>query len=115
MSRPRRKPRPPGNVQVICTGRGRHNRVPLRTGQLVRVGDEVRLVWDTREGPPPVTPFAAVDGTETCEVRCGTCGRHLKRHDDWLVQAALALAEHQGIAGDNSTPIELDISLIERT
>ncbi len=114
MSRPRRKPRPPGNVQIICTGRGRHNRVPLRTLQLVRAGDGAALVWNTREGPAPVTPFAAPGDVGTYDLKCGTCGRHLKRHEDWLVKAALALAEQQGVRGSDNTPIVLDVSLIER-
>ncbi len=114
MSRPRRSPASPGRVAVVCTGRGRHNRVPLGTLQLRRDGEAVRLVYNTREGPAPVTPFAAPNDIATYDLKCGTCGRHLKRHEDWLIQTAFALAGHQGISGDDSTPIVLDISTIER-
>jgi len=88
--------------------------VPLRTLQLRRDGEAVRLVYNTREGPAPVTPFAAPNDIATYDLKCGTCGRHLKRHEDWLIPTAFARAGHQGISGDDSTPIVLDISTIER-
>ena len=51
MPRPRHKRRPPGNVHVCCTGRGTHGEVgfppPL---QLIADGDQVRVVWDSRQG-----------------------------------------------------------------
>jgi hypothetical protein len=47
--------------------------------------------------------------------RCGTCGRHYKRREDKLGVIAMALADHQGITGDDNTPVILDISRIERT
>ena len=70
--------------------------MPLRTLQLRRDGEAVRLVYNTREGPALVTPFAAPNDIATYDLKCGTCGRHLKRHEDWLIQTAFALAGHQG-------------------
>jgi len=113
--RPPRKRRPPGVVHVICTGRGKHSRVPFRPDlRLIRSGGQVRIMWNRQQGPGPVTDFKAADGLETFEVRCGTCGRHFKRHEDKLAVTALVLAEHQGIRGDDNTPITIDISMIER-
>jgi len=71
-------------------------------------------MWNRRQGSGPVTDFQAADGLETFEVKCGTCRRHFKRHEDKLVVIIRALAEYQGIRGDDNTPIVLDISMIER-
>ena len=49
----------------------------------------------------------------TFEFTCGSCGRHWKRHEDEFIIVAFALADHQGITGDDSTPITMDISHIE--
>lgn len=116
MPRPRRNRRPPGQVRVICTGRGKHDRVPFRPDlRIIRTSDgQVHVMWDRRQGPGPVTGFGAADGLETFEVRCGTCGRHFKCHEDRLGTIIAALAAFQGIRGDDNTPIVLDISLIER-
>jgi hypothetical protein len=112
--RPRRKPRPPGSIRVVCTGRGKHDPVrfppPL---QLYDEGDRVRIKRDSRKGPAPVTPFHAADGLDTYDFKCGTCGRHWKRHEDEFITIAFALADHQGIRGDDNTPITVDISRIE--
>jgi hypothetical protein len=113
--RPRRNRRPPGQVHVICTGRGAHDPVPFRPDlRLVHRDGQVRVMHDRRQGPGPVTDFRAADGLDTFEVRCGTCGRHFKRHEDKLAVIIQALAAYQGIGGDDNTPIVLDISLIER-
>ena len=115
MPRPRRKRRPPGNVHVCCTGRGTHGEVgfppPL---QLIADGDQVRIVWDSRQGKAPVTPFRSGGGEQTFDFNCPKCLTHLKRRGDWLARATLALAGFQGISGDDNTPIMLDISMIER-
>ena len=116
MPRPHRNRRPPGVVHVSCTGRGAHSRVPFRPDlRMIRTGDgQVRTMWNRRQGPGPVTGFGAADGLEIFEVRCGTCGRHFKRHEDKLGTIIVALAEFQGIRSDDNTAIVLDISLIER-
>ena len=116
MSRPRRKPRPPGNVRVVCTGRGKHDPVrfkpPLQL-QLAAGEHPIRITWDSRMEIAPVTSFHAADGPNTFEFTCGSCGRHWKRHEDEFIIVAFALADHQGITGDDSTPITMDISHIE--
>jgi len=113
--RPRRNRRPPGVVHVICTGRGTHDRVPFRPDlRVIRHDGQVRVMWNRRQGSGPVTDFGAADGLRTFEVRCRTCGRHFKRHEDKLTVILAALATYQGISGDDNTPIVLDISMIER-
>jgi hypothetical protein len=114
--RPPRGRRPPGVVHVSCTGRGKHSRVPFRSHlRMIRPGDgQVRVMWNRRQGPGPVTGFGAADGLDTYEIRCRTCSRHFKCHEDRLGVIIAALAEHQGIRGDDNRPIVLDISLIER-
>lgn len=116
MPRPRRNRRPPGVVHVSRTGRGVHDTVPFRPDlRIIRTSDgQVRVMHDRRQGPGPVTDFRAADGLDTFEVRCGTCGRHFKRHEDKLAVIIQVLAEFQGIRGDDNTAIVLDISLIER-
>lgn len=114
MPRPRRNRRPPGQVHVICTGRGKHDSVPLRPVHLYEVGGELRIKWNTRQGPGPVTGFYDAEGRQTYETRCGTCGRHFKRREDKLGAIVTALAIHQGITGNDNTPVILDISRIER-
>lgn len=114
MSRPRRKRRPPGNVLVCCTGRGKHDLVRLRTLQLRIDGDRVRVYWDQREGAAPETGFRADGDVKTFEFQCGTCRRNPKFREDRLVEIARVLAEHQGIRGDDNTPIVLDISMVEK-
>lgn len=115
MPRSRRKPRPPGSIRVVCTGRGKHDPVrfppPL---QLYDEGDRVRIRRDSRKGPAPVTPFHASDGLDTYDFKCGTCGWHFKRHEDDFAEIALAFAVHQGITGDDNTVIVIDFSRIER-
>jgi hypothetical protein len=113
--RPHRNRRPPGVVHVVCTGRGTHDKVPFRPDlRAIRHDGQVRIMWNRRQGSGPVTDFKATDGLETFEVKCGTCGRHFKRHEDKLVVTIRVLAEYQGIAGDDNTPIVLDISMIDR-
>lgn len=115
MSRPRHKPRPPGNVLICCTGRGAQNPVRIRTLQLIVGETGVRLVWNQREGAPPVTGRRDETGMHTYELRCGTCRprRHLKIGEEKLAKAAMALDEYHGIRGDDNTPIPLDISALE--
>lgn len=115
MPRPRRRRRAPGNVHVCCTGRGSHAEVTLPPSlQLVADGDQARIVWDSRRGKAPVTPFRSGDGEQTFDFNCPKCPTHLKRRGDWLARAAMALAGLQGIRGDDNTPIRVDISTIER-
>jgi hypothetical protein len=75
----------------------------------------IRITWDSRMEIAPVTSFHAADGLNTFEFTCGSCGRHWKRHEDEfiIVAFAFAFADHQGITGDDSTPITMDISHIE--
>ncbi len=115
MSRPhprRRKPAPPGRVQVVCTGRGKHDPVPLRRLQLIRDGDTVRVLWRGGDGPAPETGFRAADGMKTLEFACRTCGRHAKYREDRLTEILRVLAENQETAGN--TPVVCDISMVER-
>ena len=117
MPRPRRKPRPPGSIRVICTGRGKHDPVRFRPPLQLRpsAGDPpVRVIWDSHWGTAPITAFHGADGQNTFEFMCRTCGRCWKRREDDLVTIALALAGHQGIEGDSRTPITIDVSRIER-
>lgn len=116
MPRPRRKPRPPGNAVAFCTGRGAHKRKHLRRLQLVADGGRVAIAWDQREGPPPETGFRAADGRKTFELVCPVCQprRHFKRREDDLVTIVVALGRQQGLTGSDNTPVEVDISLIER-
>ena len=115
MPRPRRTRRPPGSVHVICTGRGKHNPVPLRPDlQFFEAGGKLHIRWDRRQGTGPVTGFSDTDGLQTYETRCSTCGRHFKRREDRLGLIVIVLAGHQGIRGDDNTPVVLDISMVER-
>lgn len=115
MSRPRRKPAPPGRVQILCTGRGTHDVVKIRTLQMIDAGTEVALRWNQREGKPPVTGFRDAEGRQTYELKCNRCrpGRHLKIREDKLGKAAMALAGFHGISGDDNTPVPVDISALE--
>jgi hypothetical protein len=97
---------------VVCTGRGKHDPVPLRRLQLVRDGDAVRVLWRGGDGPAPETGFRAADGMKTLEFACRTCGRHAKYREDRLTEIVRVLAEHQETAGN--TPVVVDISSLER-
>ncbi|MHB1431396.1 MAG: hypothetical protein ACYCVZ_04695 [Streptosporangiaceae bacterium] len=113
MTRPRRNARPPGNAQILCTGRGTHDPVRIRALQMTDAGDEIRLLWNPREGSPPVTGFRDEAGRRTYDLRCRVCRRRLKIREDRLGRAAMALAEHYGIVRDDTRPVPVDISLIE--
>jgi len=114
--RPPRKPRPPGVVHVVCTGRGEHSTVRFLPDVQLWEDDQgrLRIKWDTRQGQGPVTGFYDTDGLQTYDKKCGTCGRHFKRREDKFGAIAMALAELQGITDNSSKPIILDISRIER-
>lgn len=115
MPRPRRNRRPPGQVHVLCTGRGAHDPVPLRPDlQVYEAGGRLRIRWNAGQGPGPVTGFHDADDLKTYETRCGTCGRYFKRREDKLGAIVMAIADHQGITGDDNTPVIIDISRIER-
>lgn len=116
MPRPRRNRRPPGNVHVICTGRGEHDAVPFLPDLQLYKDDRGRICirWNRGQRPGPVTAYSDADGLQTYEAKCGTCGRHLKRREDKFGAIAMALAIHQGITGDDNTPVIVDISRIER-
>lgn len=116
MPRPRRKPRPPGSIRVVCTGRGKHGPVRFQPPLQLQpsTGEHpIRITWDSRKEIAPVTTFRAADGLNTFEFTCRTCGRHWKRHEDELITTAFALADHQDIKGDDNMPITMDISRIE--
>jgi hypothetical protein len=111
----RHRPRPPGNVNVFCTARGNHDRVAFPpTLQLHVVGDRVRVFWDQRRGPDPVTEFRAEDDMKTFVYDCGSCPISPRFREDRLVRIAFAFAEQQGISGNDTTPIDFDISIAER-
>ena len=117
MPRPRRKPAPPGRVDIICTGRGdpEHNRNHLRTLQAVSKEGRIRFSWVPRGrmGRVPVTGHRrGEDGLHTIEARCGKCRRHLKRREEDFAEIVRVLAEKQGTRGER--PVIVDISLIER-
>ena len=116
MPRPRRARRPPGNVQVVCTGRGSHDAVPFPPDVQLYEDDQgrIRIRWNRAQGSGPVTAYSDADGLQTYEARCGTCGRHFKRREDRFGAVAMALAAHQGVTGDDNTPVTVDISRIER-
>ena len=116
MPRPRRNRRPAGTVNVVCTGRGTHDPVPLEPDiQFWDAGDgKLRLKWNKRQGSGPVTAFSDAEGFRTYENRCAACGRHFKRREDKLGVIVRVLAQHQGIAPADNTPVVLDISRVER-
>jgi hypothetical protein len=101
---------------VICTARGDHGEVRFPPDVQLYEDDQgrLRIRWDRRQGPGPVTGYSDADGLRTYEARCGTCGRHFKRREDkfWLI--AMALAGFQGITDNDNTPITIDISRIEK-
>jgi hypothetical protein len=111
VTRHRRKPRPPGNVLVLCTDAGAHDRVGLRTLQLFRDGGQVRVKWDQRQGPAPVTGFRAAGGARTLEFRCPVCRRNLKIGEARFAEVARRLAVQQEAAGN--TPVEMDLWIAE--
>ena len=109
------RPRPPGNVNVFCAALGKHDRVPfLPTLQLRVEGDRVRVFWDQRQGPAPVTDFRAEDDMRTFVYDCGSCSRTPRFREERLVRIAFAFAEQLGISGDDNRPIDFDISIAER-
>lgn len=111
----RRKPRPTGNVQVFCTGRGAHERVDLCPPlQLVRAGDRVRVLWNHQRGPAPVTGYRDADGWQTLIFDCPQCARTPKWHEPRFIEMTRVLAVHQGLEGNDKSPIEMDISTVER-
>ena len=114
MPRPRRKPRPPGNAQAVCTGRGRHKRRHIRRLQLAVDDGRVVIRWDQREGPAPVTDARSEEGWKTFDLECPVCRRRLKRREDWLIQAVIALGREQGLEGNDNTTVLIDISRVDR-
>ena len=108
-----RSPRPPGNALILCTARGTHAETRVRTLQVVRIGDRLGLMWNTREGPAPVTGYRDAEGRQTYVLRCRRCRRNLKIREDKLTEAIMALAASQGIVGDERTPIRVDLSAVE--
>ena len=117
MPRPRRKPAPPGRVEIICTGRGGpdHGRKHLETLQMVSAAEGIRFRWVPRGrmGRVPVTGNRrGEDGLHTIEARCGKCRRHLKRREEDFAEIVRVLAEQQGTRGER--PVIVDISLIDR-
>lgn len=107
----RRKPRWPGNAEIVCTNRGRHDPRLLRTLQLIRDSTgTVRVTWNPRQGPAPETGFHAQDGLKTLEFRCQACGRHPKVREDKFTEACRGLAVLQEVTGN--TPIVLDVSML---
>jgi hypothetical protein len=107
-----------GSILACCTGRGEHDLIrfepPLQlqpsTGE-----HAIRITWDSSTEAVPVTAFRAADGLNTFTFTCGTCGRHWKRREDEFIRIALALAGLQGITGDDTTRITVDISRVERS
>ena len=72
MPRPRRNRRPPGNVHVVCTGRGKHDAVPFPPDlQIVGRHGPVPS-GGTGPGPGPVTGIPR-RRPEDLEAKCGTC------------------------------------------
>lgn len=111
--RSRRKPRPPGNFAAVCTGRGKHDRTHIRRGQVTVDGTRLTVVWDLREGPVPIASYRE-DGGQTVLLECPTCHRRWKRSDDVVAQAVIVLGREQGLTGSDNTPVEVDISMIDR-
>jgi hypothetical protein len=113
--RPRRNRRPPGNVHVVCAGRSTHDPVQFSPPlQIIDDGGRLLVRWDRSGGAGPITDFRASDGLNTLEFKCTACPRHWKRREDEFGKIAVALAVHQGITGDDNTPVVVDISRIER-
>lgn len=117
MPRPRRKPAPPGRVEIICTGRGEpdHDRKHLEALQAIRENGRLRFKWMPRGqlGRVPVTGHRrSEEGLHTIDARCGTCRRHLKRREEDFAEIVQGLAEQQGTHGER--PVIVDISVIEQ-
>lgn len=108
MTRPRRKPAPPGRIRVCCSHRlkdaePRH----VTTLQMTADPESPHGIMVTALGGPPIEGHAY-------SFRCPepTCGRHLKIARARFVPLVVALAEQQNTHGD--TPIVVDIARIER-
>ena len=117
MPRPRRKPAPPGRVEIICTGRGDpdHGRKHMGWYRMVVEDGQVRLRWMPRGqmGRVPVTGHRRWEEWQTIDAGpCGRCRRHLKRGEEHFIDVIRVLAEQQGTHGER--PVIVDISLIER-
>lgn len=113
MPRHRRKPRPPGNGVIFCTGRGTHKRRHIRRFGLAVEGGKVVIMWDLREGDPPVAAYRE-DGGKTLTLPCLTCKRDWRRSEDDLVLIVIALGRAQARTDDDNTPVPVDISRLER-
>ena len=106
MSRPRRKPAPPGRVHVVCSHRG-DPRYP-GTKQLdilqMRPDGNGEITFTALNGPP-------IEGY-AYRYRCGICRRNAKIRKERMLPLVMALAEMQGTHGD--TPVVVDISHLDR-
>jgi hypothetical protein len=113
LPRPRRKrkPRPPGNFAVFCTGRGRHDRTHIRRGQVVTDDGRLGVVWDLREGPVPLASYRE-DGGQVFGLKCLTCGRNWERGGEDIAQRVIALGRAQGLTGSDNTPVAVDVSAL---
>lgn len=119
----RRKPRPAGTANVICTGRGRHERVVLWVLTAASNGAETILNWNAPPEHAPVTFYTAEDGRvgirqdaggwHTFEFRCTGrgCRIHRKLGEQKLADLLRNLAVAQEVTGNKA--VEFDISMYE--
>jgi hypothetical protein len=105
MSRPRRKPAPPGRVHVVCSHRQDGAPRRIRVLQMIADSQSPGGIMITAQGGPPVEGFAY-------SFECGSCPRHLKISKERFPQVVVKLAEMQGTHGE--TPVVVDISRLDR-
>lgn len=104
-------------MEIICTGRGDpdHDRKHLEALQMIHENGHIRFEWVPRGQLARIPVTGHRRGEErlhTVDVRCGTCRRHLKRHEEDFTVIVQALAEQQGTHGEK--PVIVDISLTEK-
>jgi hypothetical protein len=109
MSRPCRKPAPPGRVKVVCSHRSDRADTTdcrrIKVMQMLADSESPGGIMITALGGPRVEGFAY-------SFRCPDCHRHWKIAKERFPQVVVALAEMQGTHGD--TPVIIDISRLDR-
>jgi hypothetical protein len=109
MSRPRRKPAPPGRIHVVCSHRSENaataDRRRIKVMQMLPDSESPGGIMVTAPGGPSVEGFAY-------SFACGDCHRHFKVAKERFLRVVVALAEMQGTHGE--TPVVVDISRLDR-
>lgn len=121
----KRRPRPPGIVNVFCTWRGGHEHHYLGPLQAAwTAAGDVTFTWGRQWDQPPVTTYRHPDGRAawwrdedgryTFEFKCPypRCPVHVKLNEVTLTRRIRSRAQSQ--QGDGRDPIWFDISAVER-